>query len=225
MKVLFFLLLAANVVALVLFQTSGKQDGEPVKGHEPHQAEKIRLVSAAEVQARKALVPEPEAPLSSPQDVPPPRQCLEWGIVAAKEVERASTTLQKLALWDKTTARQLEKSSSFWVYIPPRRSLAEAQKKVEELKALGVQDSFILQENTPLRYAVSLGVFSSSEAAEKYLVQLREKGVRSAITGPRNRSIEGTVYTLKDLDPAAVLEVEKLRSGFAGSEVKTIECR
>lgn len=225
MKVLFFLLLAANFIALVLFQTSGRQDGEPVEGHEPHQAERIRLVSAAEVQARKVLVPEPETPLSSPQGAPPPRQCLEWGIVAAKDAERAGAALQKLVLWDKTATRQLEKGSGFWVYMPPRGTLAEAQKKVEELKALGVQDSFILQENTPWRYAVSLGVFSTGEAAEKYLAQLREKGVRSAITGPRKRITEGTVYTLKDLDPVAVQEVEKLKSGFPGSEVRTIECR
>jgi hypothetical protein len=222
---MFFLLLAANLMALVLFQSSGESGGEPVKGHEPYLAENIRLVSAAEIQARKALVPEEETVPPAEQNATAPRQCLEWGAVAAKDAERASTALQKLALWDKTATRQLERNSGFWVYMPPRRTLAEAQKKVEELKALGVQDSFIVQENTSWRYAVSLGVFSSSEAAEKYLGQLREKGVRSAITGPRNRIAEGTVYTLRDIEPAAVQEVEKLKPAFPGSEIKTVECR
>jgi len=225
MKVLFFVLLAANVVALVLFQFPGGRSGEPMKGHEPFQAEKIKLISPIELQARKAPAPEPEKNTTLSTDAVVPLQCLEWGAVAAADAERARLTLQKLKIWDKASSRKIEKTSGFWVYVPPRKSLAEAQKKVDELKTLGVKESFVLQEKTPWRYAISLGIFSTGEAAEKFLAQLREKGVRSAITGPRNREMEAMVFTLKNLDPTMVTEVTKLKTAFAGSDVTTIDCR
>jgi len=224
MKAFFFVLLAANIVALVLFQPANGRGGEPAKGHEPYQAEKIKLISEAELNSRKSSAPEPEKN-PQPEQVAVQQQCLEWGAVAAVDAERAKAALQKLQVWDKATTRKLEKTSGFWVYVPPRKTLAEAQKKVEELKSLGVQDSFILQDNSSWRFAISLGVFSSSEAAAKYLAQLREKGVRSAVSGPRNRETEGLVYAFKDLDPALAAEVAKLKQGFPGSDVKTVDCR
>lgn len=223
MKAFFFALLAANIIALALFQTGGGRGGESAKGHEPYLAENIKLVSEAEL-ADKAPAPQPDK-------VPPPEpsvaqaQCQEWGPIAAADAERAKLALQKLQAWDKATPRKLEKSSGFWVYMPPRKTLADAQRKVEELKSLGVQDSFILQDNSSWRYAVSLGVFSSSEAAAKYLAQLREKGVRSAVSGPRTRETASVVFLFKDIDPLLAVEVAKLKQGFAGSEVKAVDCR
>lgn len=224
MRMFFFILLAANAIALVLFQTAGGHSGEPAKGHESYQAEKIKLISEAELKSRKSSAPEPDKNSQPEQSAVPP-QCLEWGGVAAADAERAKAALQKLQAWDKATTRKLEKTSGFWVYMPPRKSLAEAQKKVEELKSLGVQDSFILQDNGNWRYAISLGVFSSNEAAAKYLAQLREKGVRSAVTGPRTRETEGLVYALKDIAPSLAAEVAKLKSAFPGSDIKKVDCR
>ncbi len=223
MKALFFILLAANLIALVLFQTAGGRGGEPAKGHEPYLAENIKLVSEAEL-AGEAPTPQPD---KSPATEPPvvQAQCQEWGPIAEADAERAKSALQKLQAWDKATPRKLEKSSGFWVYMPPRKTLGEAQKKVEELKSLGVQDSFILQENGSWRYAVSLGVFSSSEAAAKYLAQLREKGVRSAVSGPRTRETANMLYLFKGLDPPLAAEVAKLKQGFPGSDIKDVDCR
>lgn len=225
MKVLFFVLLAANVVALVLFQFPGGRGGELMKGHEPFQAEKIKLISPAELQARKVPASEPEKSAIFSTDPAIPLQCLEWSGVVAADVERAKLTLQKLKLLDKALSRKIEKNSGFWVYVPPRKSLAEAQKKVDELRTLGIKESYVLQENTPWRYAISLGIFSTGETAEKFLAQLREKGVRSAITGPRNREMEAMVFIFKNLDPVMAAEVTKLKSAFAGSDVATIDCR
>ncbi len=224
MRVLFFLLLAANVIALVLFQFAGGRGGEPMKGHEAYQAEKIKLISQAELQARKAPAPESDKSAAPSAVAVESVQCLEWGTISAADTERAKLALQKLKVWDKAVSRKIEKTSGFWVYVPQRKTFADAQKKVAELKALGIQDTFILQENTSWRYAISLGIFSTAEAAEKYLAQLRDKGVRSAVSGPRNRGMEAMVFTLKNLAPDVVAEVGKLKPAFAGSDVKTIDC-
>jgi hypothetical protein len=77
-------------------------------------------------------------------------------------------------------------SGSFWVFIPPLSGKAEADKKAGELKALRVPEFFIVQEAGANRFAISLGIFSSKEAAAERLAELREKGVRSARVGERD---------------------------------------
>lgn len=222
MKVIFFVLLAVNVVVLALFQFAGTRGGEPMKGHEPFQSEKVKLVSETEMKARKA--PEPEKPASPPVAVAPP-QCLEWGAIAEGDMGRAKLALQQLKLWEKTSVKKIEKATGYWVYVPPRRSLADAQKKVDELRRLGVTEMFILQDSSPWRHAISLGVFSTEEAAVKYLAQLREKGVRSAEAGPRNRKTDASVFNLNNLESAMAENVAKLQPEFPGSEINKVDCR
>ncbi|MBS4095910.1 MAG: SPOR domain-containing protein [Sulfuricella sp.] len=242
----FVLLLAANLVALALFQFPGGRSGgaESTAGHVPFQAEKVKVVAAGVTSTPRSEVAEklPEsavepAPLPAPapaKSSPPPMapakpvaalQCLEWINIADADLEQARKALQKLKLADQASFRKMEKTSGYWVYIPPRKTLADAQKKVNELKALGVADIFILQENTAWHYAISLGVFSTEEAAAKYLVQLREKGVKSAISGPRNRAAENHLAALKNLDSSAATEVAKLPKEFADSEIRSVACR
>lgn len=221
MRMTFFVLLALNLAMLALFQPTGTRGGEPMKGHEPFQPEKVKLVSEAEMEARKT--PEPEKTALPPAATA--LQCLEWGAIAGGDMSRAKLALQKLKLWEKAGVRKQEKAAGYWVYMPPSKSLADAQKKMEELKRLSITEIFVLQENTPWRYAISLGVFSTEEAAVKYLAQLREKGVRSAQTGPRNRETDASVFTLKNLEPALARDAAKLRQAFPGSEVKAVNCR
>ena len=76
-------------------------------------------------------------------------------------------------------------SASFWVYIPPLASRKEAESKAAELKKLNVPEFYIVQDGGPFNRAISLGVFSSKEAASSRLEQLRGKGVRSAKLGER----------------------------------------
>lgn len=221
MKVFFFVLLAMNAVLLVLFQPTGTRGSEPMKGHEPFQSERVKLVSEAEMKVRRA--PEPEKSASSPAAATTP-QCLEWGAIAGSDMGRAKLALQKLKLWEKASARKMEKATGYWVYVPPRKSLAEAQKKADELKRRGIDEIFVLQENTPWRYAISLGVFSTEEAAAKYLAQLQEKGVRSAETGPRSRETEASVFTLRNFDATMSEDAAKLKQEFPGSEIKVVDC-
>nr|MBP9655454.1 SPOR domain-containing protein [Rhodocyclaceae bacterium] len=75
-------------------------------------------------------------------------------------------------------------SSGWWVYIPALPGKAEAEKKAGELRNLGVSDLFIVQEGTS-RHAISLGIFSSEKGSSERLAELKAKGVRSAVIGPR----------------------------------------
>jgi hypothetical protein len=82
-------------------------------------------------------------------------------------------------------ATQLEAANGWWVFIPPQPDRTTAEKKAGELTQLGVRDFFIANHGTQ-PFAISLGIFSSEEAAHRHLEELRGKGVRSARVGRRS---------------------------------------
>ena len=68
-----------------------------------------------------------------------------------------------------------------------------------------------------MKYAISLGIFSTVEAAAKYLEQLREKGVRSAVSGPRTQEIDAIAFQIKDVGDSHDRALTKLKLDFPGS--------
>ena len=56
---------------------------------------------------------------------------------------------------------------------------------------------FVVQENGPNNRAISLGLFSTKEAANSHLEALREKGVKSAKVGERNSKPPSVVLELR----------------------------
>jgi aspartokinase len=169
-----------------------------------------------------------ETPAKSEVSVPvaaKPEICLEWGQFSGDTVKRVAQALEKLQLGDKLLQHKAEKSGGYWVYVTPRNTLQEAQKKVVELNRLGVQESYVVREPSAMRYAISLGIFSTAEAATKHLDQLREKGVKSAVSGPRTQEIDATVFQIKDSGEPVTAQLTKLKLDFPGSELKAVECR
>ena len=118
-----------------------------------------------------------------------------------------------------------EKSSKYWVYIPPLKSRSEAQKKQEELKGLGIEDSLIMQDNNKWRHAISLGVFSTQEAANKYLAELRDKNnVKSAKSGPRTLGAGLSSLLIQTSGADFEAGLVKLKQEFPGTELKAVPC-
>jgi len=75
--------------------------------------------------------------------------------------------------------------ASFWLHIPPQKNRQAADARVEDLKAKGVQDFFIVQEEGPNHYAVSLGLYRSETMANEYMARLKKMGVTQAIITAR----------------------------------------
>ncbi|MGE5027589.1 MAG: SPOR domain-containing protein [Betaproteobacteria bacterium] len=223
MKWIFALLLAINLLFFTLMRLGDSRGQESAHGHEPLRAEKVRLLPE--------LPKAPELALSmsgapdKPAEVPAkPSACLEWGAFSGDDLKRAELALEKLSLGDKLARYQAGKPG-YWVYIGPRKSLQEAQKKADELKKLGVQESFIFREKSKWQFAISLGLFSTEAAATNFLEQLREKGVKSAVAGPRSAEGEAAVFQVRDADDSATAALTKLKQDFPGSELKAAECR
>lgn len=246
MRTLFWILLLGNVILFAVMQRGGW--GEQAYQVQPalHE-EKIRLLDAPQSAPIKALSDADPAvapagalaPLaaSAPVVTTAPvanhapaavKQstliCLEWGDFSGADLKRAAEVLSAMQLGDKLSQRQIEYGKGYWVYIPPLKNKAAANQKVSQLKARGVREYFIVQDAGALRYAISLGVFKTQDAAQNYLNELRGQGVRSAQIGERASKLKTTLFMLNKVDALTEVKLNATKKDFAGSELKNVPC-
>lgn len=240
MRALFLILLLANVVffAWTRLIAGGGSGADPAPLARQIEPEKLRIVSPEELArlstpkpAAVAAAPAPAAPIppaapAAPTPAPAPLKCLEWGSFAAADAARAQEALEPLALGERVTQRKANETTSWWVFIPaqtrapnPRQA---ALRKAGELKSLGVNDYFVVQEDGPNRWAVSLGVFRSEEAAQARLTSLHAQGVRSARIAPRESRMPKVWLEVKGVDPALEGRLQEIARQIDGSELR--EC-
>lgn len=149
--------------------------------------------------------------------------CAEIGNFSPAEAKRFSAQLAPLSLGPKVTQRQVQEVATHMVYIPPQVDKEAAEKKAGELRRLGVEDFFIIQDNSSLRWGISLGVFKMEEAARAHLANLNQKGVRTARIGQRSVSTNLVAFRLRDLDAESRDALQKIRAGFARQEMRSCE--
>lgn len=223
MKWLFWLLLLASMVFFAFMQWGGVLigDGKNLQPQPPLNAEKIKLLQAPLAPpVVSSLVP----PITAQSAVQAAAACMEWGGFSGDDLTRATVALDTLKLGDRLTQRQIEHTSGYWVYMPPLKTRADADKKVAQLKALGVEEYFIVQEAGKWHNAISLGVFKTEDAAQKFLESLKNKGVKSAMAGERMSKFMLTVFVLKNPDAEVTAKMVELQNEFAGSELKAVAC-
>lgn len=213
MRALFLLLVAAN---LALFAWSryatapeSATDREPL-GRQIS-PEKIRILSSQELAG---------LPATNAKAEPAPKGCTEWGGFALAEAPRAEQALQPLALGARLAQRRTEETAGWWVFIPPQGSRPAALKKTAELKGLGIDEFFVVQEEGSMRWAISLGVFRTEEAAKSRLEALRARGVRSAQTGEREAQVAKVWFQVRGADAALQAKLKDLAQGFPGTELR-----
>lgn len=228
MKWLVWLLLLVNALLLAYFRLGPLHHVEPVAGHEAIEPGKLKILTPEELSGlpKTDPTPTPTAPTQPPPAAAQPTaaNCYEWGSFAGADVLRARGVLDKLSLQVVARQQNPQDATRYWVYIPPRRTLEEAQAKVDELKTLGITESYIVQE--PLwRFAISLGVFKDEALASRFLDDLHNRGARSAVKGRRNHEGGQTSYTIKNVAQGQVDAFDKLKPDFPGSEFKQIDCQ
>jgi len=150
--------------------------------------------------------------------------CLEWGEFSGQDLTRAKTALSALQLGDRLNQYQFEHDIGYWVYIPPLPNKAAVNRKIGELKARGVKEFFVVQDAGQWRNAISLGVFKTREAAQKFLDDLRAKGVRTARFGQRSSKFNVTIFRLNGINIMTEVKLAAIQKEFAGSELKRVPC-
>jgi len=221
MRVFFLLLVAANLALFAWSHYYATPDGaaDPEPPRRQVNPAGIRLLAGAELAGLPLLKP-------SPVVEPGPAaagSCAEWGGFSVAESPRAEQVLEPLALGARLSQRRSEEKAGWWVFIPPQGNRAAALKKTAELKALGIDDYFILQDEGSMRWAVSLGVFSSEEAAKTRLEALRAKGVRSAQTGERDTQVVKIWFQVRGADAALLGKLKGYAQGLPGTEIRNCQ--
>ena len=216
MRTLFLLLLLVNLGFFAWTQYSGGESAQRDPGplHKQLAPEQIRILSPREAgvaAAAKPAAPRPETDL---------RACAEWGSFSVTDAEKAEKALAPLALGARLAQRRVEEFAGWWVYFPPQGGKAAAAKKAAELKALAIEDYFIVLEEGPWRWALSLGVFKTEEAANSRLEALRAKGVRTAQLGQRETQVQKVLFEVRGVDSAVLPRLRALAQSYPGSEIK-----
>ncbi len=216
MRTIFLLLLAANLgfFAWARYYAPSEAANDPEPLRRQIRPESIRLLSGPELAGLPAIKPKP-----APQ-AQPPGACIEWGGFALAEAQRAEEALAPLALGARLSQRRSDETAGWWVFIPPQPNRAAALKKTAELKALGVDDFFVVQDEDRTRWSVSLGIFSSEDAARSRLEALRAKGVRSAQTGVRETQVAKIWFQARGADAAQQARMRETAQTFPGTEVR-----
>ena len=229
MRVVFLLLVAANLALYAWFQyySPAESAADPEPARRQINPEKIRLLEGKDLTGVVTPAAKPAAKPAAP--VPggtaaagtaaAGSACVEWGGFAVAEAPKAEQALAPLALGARLSQRRSEETAGWWVYIPPQGNRPAAIKKTAELKALGIDDYFVLQDEGKMRWAVSLGVFSSEEAAKSRLEALKAKGVRSALMGERETQVAKIWFQLRGADAALQARFRDTSTGFQGTEV------
>ncbi len=213
MRALLLVLILANLVFFAWARYASQPeatDGTAPPGRQI-EPEKLKIVAPPET-AALAVAPKP-APASA-------LKCLEWGSFTVADAPRAEKALEPLTLGARLGHRRTEELAAWWVFIPPQDNRPAAQKKAAELKALGVEDYFIVQDEGDYRWALSLGVFRSEDAAQARLAALRDKGVRSAQLGPRETVVPKVWLQVKSVDAALETRLKDIALQVDGSELR-----
>lgn len=168
--------------------------GEPPAGKKEEAAPKEAAAKEAEKEAPKEAGKADKEQVKEPAKEPAKeaakkdarQTCIAWGGLSAKEADRLSSLLgDKFGEFKLAKQTVPAEGGSWWVFIPPLPNKADAEKKASELRKLGVDDYFVVQDAGPNRFAISLGVFSNESGANERLTDLKDKGVRSAKVGAR----------------------------------------
>lgn len=224
MRAAFLILVLANVGFFAWWRYGSPTDAatDPAPLARQIDPEKLKVVAAKDLPP-----PSPAKPVAVIKPEPPPPsvalKCLEWGSFTVTDAPRAEKTLEPLALGPRLAQRRTEETAGWWVFIPAQKVANQRQaalRKAAELCNLGIEDYFIVQEEGQHRWAVSLGVFRTEEAARARLGVLRAQGVRTATMGARETVVPKVWLQVKGVDPALEAKLKELTVQVESTELR-----
>lgn len=219
MRAAFLLLVLANLALYVWLRYGTPDPAEPPLARQIA-PDRLKVVSPGSLPPVSAA-PKPPPPAAAPAATAAPAiACMEWGSFTVTDVSRAEQALEPLGLGARVAQRRTEEHAGWWVFMPPQGNRQAALRKAAELKNLGVEEFFIVQEEGEMRWALSLGVFRSEEAARARLASLRDQGVRTARLGARDTVVPKVWLQVKSVDAPLQARLKEIARQMEGSELK-----
>ena len=145
--------------------------------------------------------------------------CVEFSGVSGPDLAKAREAFATLRLGDRLTERRVEEITRHWVFIPPVRDRRTADATMARLRGQNVTEMSIRPDN-----AISLGVFSTEEAARRFLAALEAKGVRGAEAGAFARELRELAFLVKEPDTETVARLALLQREYPGAQLRAVPC-
>jgi len=213
-RLLFFLLLVATLTLGTHLWLSARTERADITVRERNRDD-VRLVAVTPPQqaARKA-----EETRLAVQNLAG-AACVEFSGISGSDAARAREAFASLRLGARLTERRVEDVSRHWVFIPPSRDRRAAEAAMARLRAQNVTEMSIRPDN-----AISLGVFSTEEAARRYLSSLEAKGVRGAEAGAFVKELRELAFLVKEPDTETVARLALLQREYPGAQLRAVVC-
>jgi hypothetical protein len=224
MKLLVWLMILLNVGLLVYFNADVIAP-KPVAADRSILPEKLKILSAQALEAMPKKVVQ-AAPLEpAPIAVSGTEMnCYKWGNFTKTNLPAAQVVLVKLGLQSVTNVEESpDEDRRFWVYYPPLKSAELAQQKAAEIKALGVEELYIVQDSQ-WRNAISFGLFQDEQLASNLLTDLQVKGVKGATKALRSPGKALSSLLIKAVSAPVALELQKIKPEFVGTDILPAAC-
>ncbi|AWL04735.1 SPOR domain-containing protein [Massilia oculi] len=245
LKFLFWALLAANAALLAYGQgvlgQPGAGEREPARLKNQLAPERITQLTAVEAKRALDKAEQEEAGEAAPPEAAPPAPapaptapvtvaanlvaCVQTGPFSAADARRFEARVASLGLAARQSRVEVpfQEVTSRLVYLPPNGGREGAQRRAAELKESGVENFYIMQGDSPLRWAISLGVFKTDSAAQKLVAQLQRQGVRGVQVLPRGPQGTRTAFQYRTIEPALRTRLASFASNYPGATLG--DCR
>ena len=145
--------------------------------------------------------------------------CVEFSGIAAADAARAHEAFASLQLGPRLAERRVEEITRHWVFVPAARDRRTAETMVADLRRRGLNDVSLRPDN-----AISLGVFSTEEAARRFLASVEAKGIKGAEEGPFTRDLRELVMLVREPDSELVSRLTLMQRDYPASQLRAVPC-
>ncbi|MDH5571992.1 MAG: hypothetical protein OEY89_09515 [Gammaproteobacteria bacterium] len=235
MKKLFLLLVLINAGIFLIIKLNIL--GQATTGQPQMKAEKVRLAEISNMMDKSSGAEKTRTELTyrseelQPEIVEPRvanqvktgKICFEWGDFSGTDLARATEIVNSLSDEEKVSRKEIEHESGYWIYMGPLKNKQKVNKKISELKEIGVTDYFVINAGR-WKNTISLGVFKSENSANSYFNTLKNQGVRTAKLGERTSKYKTTTFVLSNVKEETKHKIREIQKDFPGSELKDVQC-
>lgn len=213
-RLLFFLLLVANMAFGAHLWLSA-QPGERDFTRRERNGDEVKIVAVIPplVAARQA-----EQERKQVQSLAG-AACVEFAGIAAASLPQVREAFAAMQLGDRLSERRVEEITRHWVYVPAARDRRTAEQSAATLRARGITEISIRPD-----FAISLGVFSTEEAARRFLAQVEAKGAKGVTIGPFAKEVRDSVFLVREPDSDLLARLALLQREHPASTMRAVAC-
>jgi hypothetical protein len=214
-RFIFFLLIVANLAfAAHWWQSSPKgQDGVNSRAAEL-EPDTVKLTG---VKSGKEAIESIEASREL-QTKLAQSPCILISGISPTQHESAKALAAQAGISNQLLERPIEAIKSYWVYLPKPKDAKTNSETIAFLKKQRVDYSIMTDG------VISLGVFSSDEASQRYLQEVRTKNVKLAQASPKTRETKEFQWLLRSPDESSAAKLATIRREMRSLEMRPHNC-